>query len=479
MKRLSLRIRFALVLLILMLVVFFAITATIVNRDSKTLKASLVNSTKSFAALATQPIGDSFSLYQNSGTVKIQQQVNSFTDLDPNINQVQIVSTLGKTVFIQNPSNPIKVSQKSLTSLNPSYMYNLNGDLTAVVQPYIESYGIHSYAIVYGVSYQSVNQAIQSIVLNIIIVSLIILLISLVLWYLLINKLFLSPVADISKRALKISTGDLSQKIESKRKDEIGDLALAVDTMANSLKDDIAKLQQLDKLKSEFMMITSHNLRTPVSIIKGYIDNMRNMDPPENILAMLEPISVNANRLGEYAEDALTVSSIENGKDILGLTLVDIAPLLRTVSDEFSKLAEQKKLSFDSLIETSSKVNINVPGFRSALWNLLDNAYKFTKEGQSVSLMAVDNNGNLEVSVKDTGVGISSDELPKLFTKFHRATDTLKFDYEGVGIGLYVSKLVIEQQGGTIKAESKLGEGSVFTIFIPISISEPIINQAV
>ena len=246
MIRWSLRARFLLVLIVLLVAVFAAITLVIVRENSTTLRANLVDQSKSFAALATQPIGAAFVLYQNSGTIRIDQEVGSFTDLDHNINQVEIVDTDGNRQFTTDASHPISVSAAAATGLNPSYIHDASGNLTGIVQPYLESFGIHRYAVVYGISYKSVNQDIQDIVTLIIGLSGGILMVSLVVWYFLINRLFLQPVAHLSQIALLISKGDLKRQMHLDRNDEIGDLAAAVDTMASSLKGNIAKLKEVD-----------------------------------------------------------------------------------------------------------------------------------------------------------------------------------------------------------------------------------------
>ncbi len=346
-------------------------------------------------------------------------------------------------------------------------MYDTNNNLVAIVQPYVENFGIHRYDIVYGISYQSVNQAIRSIVDFILALSAVILLVALIVWYVLINRLFLRPVAQLSKLALQISQGDLNRAIRLDRKDEIGDLAQAVDTMANSLKADISKLKEVDKLKNEFMMITSHNLRTPLTIINSYLDEITQLNPPQELKSMLDTIAVNATRLGGFAEDVLTISTIEAGQNILRPEPTKLGPVLEAISQEFSALARQKRLDFVSQIEVSSTVNLSRAHFRSALWNLLDNAYKFTADGGQVRLIAHDRGRQATISVEDTGIGIKAEELPHLFTKFHRGTDTLQYDYEGTGIGLYIAKIIIEQHGGHISVDSREGHGSRFVITLP------------
>ena len=470
MKRWSLRVRFLLLLIVLLLAVFVAITSLIVRENTKTLRGNLVDQSRSFASLATQPIGAAFVLYQDSGTIRIDQKVSSFTDLDHNINQVEIVDTNGKQLFTNNSSRPITVSAAAATSLSPSYLHDTSGNLVGIVQPYLEDFGIHRYAVVYGISYDSVNKDIQAIVTFIIAVSAGILLVSLLVWYFLINRLFLRPVATLSQIALSISKGDLNSKIHLGRNDEIGDLAAAVNTMADFLKADIAKLEAVDKLKSEFMMITAHNLRTPLTIINGYLEVIRAQELPEALQKQLASIATNVMRLGGFAEDVLTISTIETGQNILDRKPLEMAPVLQRIADDFAGLAKQKNLDFKAAINTAAWVNLSKQHFHSALWNLLDNAYKFTAEAGTIELAAATSSkqdDRLEITVKDSGIGIAAAEIPKLFTKFHRATDTLTYDYEGTGIGLYISKLIAEQHGGGITVQSTEGQGSTFTMWLP------------
>jgi signal transduction histidine kinase len=105
---------------------------------------------------------------------------------------------------------------------------------------------------------------------------------------------------------------------------------------------------------------------------------------------------------------------------------------------------------------------------RSALGNILDNAIKFNKEDGAVTVRASAADGALTFVVADTGIGIRPEEMPKLFTKFHRGTSTLNYDYEGAGIGLYLTKLIIDKHGGRIDVESQTGKGATFTVHLPV-----------
>jgi signal transduction histidine kinase len=467
MRRWSLRARFLLVLIVLLVGVFAAITFLIVRQNTTTLRNNLITQSRSFAALATQPIGNAFVLYKDSGTLRIDQEIGSFTDLDSDINRVEIIDASGNQVFTNTASGSLKVSADTAAALTPTYLHDKSGSLVAIVQPYVEAFGIHRYDIVYGISYKSINQDIRDIVTSVLALSAGILLLSLVVWYFMINQLFLQPVAQVSQIALLISKGDFDRKVHLGRSDEIGDLATAVDTMASSLKADIDKLKKTDELKSEFLMITSHNLRTPLTIIDGYLEQVKSLKPTKELQDALEPVATNVMRLKGFAEDVLTISTIEAGQMNVQQEPTEMTPILHNISEEFTALAKQKNIKFKSEIETKAWVNLNRGSFRSALWNLLDNAYKFTPEAGNIALMVVTEPEHLKITIEDSGIGIPAAEIPQLFTKFHRATSTLTYNYEGTGIGLYISKIIVEQVGGTISVTSTEGSGAAFTISLP------------
>jgi signal transduction histidine kinase len=142
---------------------------------------------------------------------------------------------------------------------------------------------------------------------------------------------------------------------------------------------------------------------------------------------------------------------------------------MQKIAKETLPTAQLRKLHFKSDIQTNAPIHISPPHVRSAIWNLIDNAIKFTPEGGEVLLKVSETDGMVAISVADNGIGISQEEMPKLFTKFHRATSVTVYDYEGTGIGLYASKIIVEEQGGKISVTSEEGKGSTFTIYLPIA----------
>jgi len=469
-KRFGLRAKFLLLIVGLLLVIFALITFLVVHLNTNTQKLNLLNNSKSFASLATEPIGKTFLTYKDSGLVRINNNISRFTDLDPNITNVAIVDNSGKVLFSQNNSGIKDIPENQASSFEPVYVYKNGKDLKQVIQPFFEDFGSHRYSMVYEISSADVQASIRQFVLSILLFVIMALIVFVSLAYLLINRLFIKPIRQLSSQAMAISAGQLDQQIMLDRNDEISDLANSVNKMAQSLKDDIAKLRETDRLKTEFMIIASHNLRTPLSVINGYLEQSEELNTVEELRQAINIIAGRSKQLGVFAEDILTISSIEAGRDLPGLKSTDMAVYMRGIADEFKPLAEQKGIEFNTEIENDNyQAELSPAHFRSAIWNLLDNALKFTDENGKIDLIVAKNSDSVAISVKDSGIGISETEIPKLFTKFHRGTDIMNSQYEGTGIGLYATKLVVEKHGGKVELQSQLGQGSTFTIKLPLS----------
>jgi signal transduction histidine kinase len=441
----------------------------VVRLNSGTLRANLLNDSKSFAALATEPIGKTFLTYKDSGNIPIGDNIHRFTDLDTNITNVMIVDTSGKVVFSQNKTEVKTIPEDQAASFQPVYLYDGNNNLKQVVSPFFEDYGTHRYSMVYEVTTTEVQASIRQFLLSIMVFIALALVVSVTLTYLLINRMFIDPIRRVSRQAMAISAGQLDQQIEVDRDDEISDLAKSVNAMAQSLKDDITKLRETDRLKTEFMIIASHNLRTPLSVINGYLEQSEDLNTVEELRKAISVIAGRSKQLGVFAEDILTISSIEAGRNLPGLQPTVFADYMQALADEFKPIAEQKGLKFESDIQSGIyRVNISAPHFRSAVWNLLDNALKFTDKNGSIHVTVETEDHNAIVRVKDSGIGISKEEQPKVFTKFHRGTDIMNSQYEGTGIGLYATKLVVEKHDGSVSLKSEVGKGSTFTIKLPL-----------
>lgn len=469
--RIGIRTKFLILISILLFVIFAGITYIQIQSSSKALRQSLFDQSRSYATLATEPIGNVFAVYKNSGTFKIDQQLKEFSSLNDSITNIAVIDVAGSIVYSNNDKVDKSIGVEDASSFEPVFKYGENGVLKTIVYPYFEASGSHRYSIIYNISDDEIEKAVKQEATQLIYFGLLSMLATMGLIYVLIIRFIIRPIRIVSEQAGVISEGNLGQQIVVKGHDEIASLGESVNKMAESLKASIAELKEVDKVKSEFMMITSHNLRTPLTIISGYLDNMELVMHDKNkLMNAIKRIGLSVKRLEVFADDVLNISRFELGDSKVKDEFVELAGFMKNIYKEFLPTAENKKLIVKNDIQEGNyKVNISMPYLRSSLWNLLDNAAKFTpEEGEiNISTKVIDN--HVEIQVSDNGIGITKEEIPKLFTKFHRGTSTLVYDFEGTGIGLYSSKVMIEKHGGTIKVNSEENKGSTFTIVLPLA----------
>lgn len=478
----GLRAKILILVSILLLVIFGTITIFQITTNTKNLRTNVFEESRAFASLATSPIGNTFSIYKDSGTYKIDQEIKKYTDLNSNITNVAVVDINGRVVFSQTKDKKLNITADQASTFDPLYEKNQAGALATVIFPYIEASGAHRYSLVYTVSDLEINRAVRREAQSLIYFGIGSMVATLTLVYLLINLFIIKPVRQVSEQAMSISAGNLEQQIAVHGHNEIASLGESVNKMAESLKANIAQLQEIDKVKSEFMMITSHNLRTPLTIINGYLENMNLvMGNADKLMEALTRIGSSVKRLEIFAEDVLTISRLELGGGEFKSDVIELKTFMDRIDKEFRPTADLKDIKFVTDIQDGeTQLQISVPYIHSALWNILDNAAKFTKEHGTIKLSTKREDDTVQIAVSDSGIGISANELPKLFTKFHRGTSTLTYDFEGTGIGLYASKVMVEKHGGRITAISQEGVGSTFTIHLPlqtINTPKPVVQK--
>ncbi|HAV11320.1 MAG TPA: hypothetical protein DCX32_02140 [Candidatus Moranbacteria bacterium] len=233
------------------------------------------------------------------------------------------------------------------------------------------------------------------------------------------------------------------------------------------------ELKSLDKAKSEFIMIASHQLRTPLSIIKGFVDMILEGEYGKYNKRIGEVLSKieNANqRLSDLAEGLLDVSKMEAGGMSFDFSDSSLEEVLMEVNDNFSNMAKERNLALDFFFpeEKLPLVKMDRAKLREAFSSAIDNAIRYTREG-SVSVRLSKEGEYARISVSDTGIGIKKEDLTKLFAKFSRGQGVSRIHTEGVGLGLYVARQIVEMHGGTISAQSEgEGKGSIFTIELPL-----------
>ena len=239
----------------------------------------------------------------------------------------------------------------------------------------------------------------------------------------------------------------------------------------DEIQDKSRQLEEASQHKSQFLANMSHELRTPLNAILGYTELMADGaygEPSEKMTGVLKRLESNGKHLLGLINDVLDLSKIEAGQLILELSDYSVQDIAQTVRSTLEPLAADKKLAFK--IDVAPKLPSGRGDGRrltQVLINLVGNAIKFTDTGEVV-IKAEANNGSFQVSVRDTGPGISTADQAKLFQEFQQADNTITRKKGGTGLGLAISKRIIEMHGGKIWVESQPGQGSTFAFTLPV-----------
>lgn len=235
--------------------------------------------------------------------------------------------------------------------------------------------------------------------------------------------------------------------------------------------DDITEQHELEQLKADFVAVIGHELRTPLTLIKGFTRTLMTRGkkiPIESRREALETIDAQTHRLERLIEDLLFVSAVEQQRPPLHLQTLDIVQVLRESVEKLRAAAPERAMIFDC---PYGKLNITIDASKveQVLGHLVDNALKYSEGEIKISVETRDD--TVRISVIDHGIGIYSGDIPRLFQRFGQIDSTSTRSHGGTGLGLYISKRLVEVHHGTIWCESQLGRGSTFTFSIPLHLT--------
>jgi two-component system phosphate regulon sensor histidine kinase PhoR len=234
---------------------------------------------------------------------------------------------------------------------------------------------------------------------------------------------------------------------------------------------DISELERLENVRRDFVANVSHEFRTPLAAITGYAETLLDgaMEDPANNRRFLEIIRSNAIRLNNIAADLLTISELQRGAPPPSTELIPIGDAIDSALSTIASEASLRRVT----LKRGPILNLAVPGSRhqleQALVNLLANAVKFNQPDGQVSIETKQEDGQISILISDTGVGIPSKDLPRIFERFYRVDKARSRQVGGTGLGLSIVKHIVERMNGHVSAASQLGKGSVFTIVLPIT----------
>ena len=274
-----------------------------------------------------------------------------------------------------------------------------------------------------------------------------------------------TPVIDLNRAVNAVASGNLDTNVTVERQDEVGQLAMAFNTMT-------AKLKSNTVLRQRFLAGVAHELRTPLTILKANLEGIADgviIPDAEQMDSLTEEVDRLTKMVGEIRD----LSLLEAGQLQPEFALLDITQLLGQVIGKSRPLASDKNINLH--IKTDDRlpaVWADGDMVNQIVYNLVLNAIKYTPGGGQVSIVAIAEKDMMKIKVIDTGIGIAQDDIEHVFDYFYRVDSARTKASGGTGLGLALVKQMVLAHDGKIKAESKLGQGSTFTVLLPIDLHQ-------
>lgn len=295
-----------------------------------------------------------------------------------------------------------------------------------------------------------------------------------------------NPIRRLSQVARSISKGDFLQHVDFQSKDDLGDLAQAMNSMSQeiavlveNLTREKEKLRTLAEERQKMMSDISHDLRTPVTSIRGFVEALRDgvIKDPDEQRRTLDIIHDEAERLSRLVDDLFYLARLEAGEIPLETENLDFSDLVRSCMDSIRPQALEKHIDLrfsadDASVAGKAVVKGSADRLTRAVLNLLDNAIKYSPEGGKIEVsLRTEGTSEAVLTVSDQGPGIPAEDIPHIFERFYRADKSRARMKSGAGLGLSIAKFIVDQHKGRLWVESELGRGTTFGLALPLQSS--------
>lgn len=233
---------------------------------------------------------------------------------------------------------------------------------------------------------------------------------------------------------------------------------------------DVTRLKKLERMRSEFVANVSHELKTPLTSIMGFIETLKEgaMDDAQNRMHFLGIIEEHSRKLHDLIEDLLLLSKEESSGELIKKEKVELERVVERIFKLYGKAVKSKKINTRfEFSQTPFFVSADPPSLEQVLSNLVDNAIKYNKEGGEISVRASYEGRAAKIEISDTGIGIPEADIPRIFERFYRVDKSRSRESGGTGLGLSIAKHIVEKHGGFIQAKSAPPRGTTFTITLP------------
>lgn len=336
-------------------------------------------------------------------------------------------------------------------------------DLTRVVLDYEESgtviaYFLNTTIVPLDATVKTLNAMMLYVSITVVIVSII--------FALMIAVWITRPIEEINRSAKQLATCNYNVKFEGKGYREISELSDTLNYAAS-------ELAKVDHLQKELIANISHDLRTPLTLIAGYAEVMRDL-PDENTEENLQIIIDESNHMKALVNDVLDISKIKAGTAHMVFEPIQLTNCIESELTRYNKLRDREGYTIEFKYDALVSVNADYTRLMQVVYNLVNNAVNYTGQDKKVTVLQSVQNGRVRISVTDTGEGIDEKELPLIWERYYKVDKTHKRATVGTGLGLSIVKAVVEAHGGTCGVQSKKGEGSTFWFELDMLSSTPL-----
>ena len=291
--------------------------------------------------------------------------------------------------------------------------------------------------------------------------AIVVLLVSFIIIYVMVYRM-VRPLREMAQATRSFAEGDFSIRVKVRGKDEVAQLAAALNNMAVSL-------SATDNMSRSFIANVSHELKTPMTTISGFVDGILDGTiPPERQEHYLRIVSDEVRRLSRLVKSMLELSRIDNGTVTLKPVNFDLTDAVCNALLSFEQRIEDKRITVEGLPDCDRvPVTADYDLLGQVVYNLLDNAVKFVNEGGVLTVRTYRENGKVWCAIRNSGAGLSAEEMPRVFERFYKTDRSRSLDKTGVGLGLYIVKTVITLHKGEIYVRSVEGEYCEFLFWLP------------
>ncbi len=471
----SLHFKFSILATLVVVTVVLVVTVAIAVGIGTYKHQEINQSDQALAELSTKPIVETYLSLNQALGLELPRAIGRLAHNMPDVSYFQIIDLKGAVIY---DSRTLKRSVRLETVTDPTILQAIKGSKSTsllnrtdpqIITPYFAPNDGHTYSVRYFVSYSTVRSYLGRVITMAILLGIVGATITFGIFFWVAQQWIIKPIDEIRADTNVIAAGDLDQRVKTPVRTEVGLVAQNINNIVETLGKTIKALEEEQAWKNEFIVLASHNLRSPMSVIMSAASSLKK-DPklsPENT-KLVDYIYSRGKELHTLIENLLSISMLKGNRPKVAHEPFDILVVANTIAKDHEAHLKEKNIVFkleckaDHVIVTGDEGQIF-----QVLDNLINNAIKFTPANGAITVSMVPTAQDVTVTVKDTGEGIREDVLKKLFQSFRRGSEPFSVENRGAGIGLYYVKLAVEAHGGEVSIRSQEGKGTEVTFRIP------------